>query len=42
VKGNRHLVAPQNTPMANLLLTLAQINGVDGERWGVSRGTLDL
>ena len=42
VKGNRHLVTPENTPMANLLLTLAQMNGVDGDRWGVSRGTLDL
>ncbi len=42
VKGNRHLVTPQNTPMANLLLTLAQLNGVEQEKFGVSRGTLDL
>jgi len=42
VKGNRHLVTADNTPMANFLLTLAQINGVEGDRWGVSRGTLDL
>ena len=42
VKGNRHLVAPEGTPMANMLLTLAQLNGVEQEHFGVSRGTLDL
>jgi hypothetical protein len=42
IRGNRHLVAPEGTPMANLLLTLAQINGVEQDRFGVSRGTLDL
>jgi hypothetical protein len=42
VSGNRHLVIPEGTPMANLLLTLAQLNGVEQDRFGVSRGTLDL
>jgi hypothetical protein len=42
VRGNRHLVTPDGTPMANLLLTLAQLNGVEQETFGVSRGTLDL
>jgi hypothetical protein len=42
VKGNRHLVTPEGTPMANLLLTLAQLSGVEQDRFGVSRGTLDL
>ncbi|MGH9241980.1 MAG: DUF1552 domain-containing protein, partial [Vicinamibacterales bacterium] len=42
VKGNRHLATPEGTPMANLLLTLAQINGVQQDRFGVSRGTIDL
>jgi hypothetical protein len=35
-------VAPDGTPMANMLLTLAQLNGVEQERFGVSRGTIDL
>jgi hypothetical protein len=42
VTGNRHLVAPAGTPMADLLLTLAQLNGVEQDRFGVSRGTIDL
>jgi hypothetical protein len=42
ITGNRHLAAPEGTPMANLLLTLAQLNGVEQDRFGVSRGTLDL
>ena len=42
IKGNRHLVTPAGTPMANLLLTLAQVSGVEQDRFGVSRGTLDL
>ena len=42
VKGNRHLSPAQGTPMANLLLTLAQLNGVEQDKFGVSRGTIDL
>ena len=42
IKGNRHLTAAQGTPMADLLLTLAQLSGVEQERFGVSRGTVDL
>ena len=42
IKGNRHLVTSQGTPMANLLLTLAQYCGVEQDRLGVSRGTIDL
>jgi hypothetical protein len=42
ITGNRHLMTPNGTPMANLLLTLAQINGVEQDRFGVSRGTVDL
>jgi len=42
VKGNRHLTPAQGTPMANLLLTLAQLNGVEQDTFGVSRGTIDL
>ena len=42
VRGNRHLVTPEGTPMANILLALAQLNGVEQDRFGVSRGTIDL
>jgi hypothetical protein len=42
IKGNRHLAPPEGTPMANLLLSLAHVSGVEIERFGVSRGTLDL
>ena len=42
VRGNRHLVTPEGTPMANMLLALAQLNGVEQDRFGVSRGTIDL
>jgi hypothetical protein len=42
IKGNRHISTPTGTPMANLLLNLAQVSGVDMDRFGVSRGTVDL
>jgi len=42
IKGNRHISMPTGTPMANLLLNLAQVSGVEMERFGVSRGTVDL
>jgi hypothetical protein len=42
VRGNRHVVTAQQTPMANLLLTLAQKCGLEQERFGVSTGTVDL
>jgi hypothetical protein len=42
VRGNRHVVTPQNTPMANMLLTLAQACGVERESFGVSTGTVAL
>jgi hypothetical protein len=42
IKGNRHVMAADGTPMANLLLTLAHVSGVELERFGVSRGTIDL
>ena len=40
MKGNRHIVTPESTPMANLLLTISQKCGVEQERFGVSTGTL--
>jgi Protein of unknown function (DUF1552) len=42
MKGNRHIVTPENTPMANLLLALAQKCGVEREKFGVSRGTVEI
>jgi hypothetical protein len=42
MKGNRHLVTPDGTPMANLLLTVSQKFGVEQDRFGVSTGTLEL
>ena len=42
VRGNRHVVTPQNTPMANALLTLAQACGVERESFGISTGTIAL
>jgi uncharacterized protein DUF1552 len=40
--GNRHIVEPEGTPMANLLLAIAQKSGVERDRFGVSRGVVGL
>jgi hypothetical protein len=42
IKGNRHISAPEGTPMANLLLAISQKFGVEHDRFGVSRGAIDL
>jgi hypothetical protein len=42
IKGNRHLVYPKGTPLANLSLTLMEKFGVNVERFGDSTGRLDL
>jgi hypothetical protein len=42
VKGNRHIVMPENTPMANLLLAMAQKAGVEQDRFGVSTGPVEI
>jgi hypothetical protein len=42
IRGNRHVSAPPGTPMANLLLSIAQKCGVEGDRFGVSTGTVEL
>jgi hypothetical protein len=42
IKGNRHLVYPKGTPLANLALTLIDKFGVNIERFGDSTGRLDL
>jgi hypothetical protein len=42
IRGNRHIVTPEGTPMANLLLAVARTCGVEQERFGVSTGAVDL
>ena len=41
-KAGHHLVYPDLTPTANLLLTLAQKVGVETDRVGISTGTFDM
>jgi hypothetical protein len=40
IKGGQHLHYPQDTPHANLLLTLLQRGGIPIEKHGISTGTL--
>jgi hypothetical protein len=40
--GNRHIVEPEGTPMANLLLAIAQKSGVEQDRFGVSKAAVAL
>jgi hypothetical protein len=42
MRGNRHIKAPQNTPMANVMLDLSQKFDVDHKTFGVSTGTVGL
>src|SRR5262245_44589176 len=42
VKGGRHIVSPEGTPMANLLLAISQKSGVEQDRFGVSKGAIEL
>jgi hypothetical protein len=40
IKGGQHLKYPQDTPLANLLLTLLNRAGIPGEKLGDSTGLL--
>ncbi len=42
LKGNRHLVFPDLTPMANLLLSVGHKNGVEMQSFGKSTEPLDI
>jgi hypothetical protein len=42
IKGNRHVVYPVMTPMANLHLSLAQKFGCQMGSFGTSTGTVEL
>jgi len=40
MKGNRHVIAPKDTPMANLMLSMMDTLGVDCHSIGDSSGRL--
>ena len=42
LKGNRHVVAKDEEPTANLLLAMAHLGGVEIDKLGASTGRLDL
>jgi len=42
IRGNRHIKTAPGTPAANLLLSIAQKCGVEQEKFGVSKGAVDL
>jgi hypothetical protein len=42
VKGGRHLSHPKETPLANLLLSIAEQFGLERDRFGDSTGRVDL
>jgi hypothetical protein len=42
LKGNRHIVNPQNTPMANLLVSMLHVLDVREDKIGDSTGAVDL
>lgn len=42
IKGNRHLKMPKETPLANLMVSIGQMYGVEMEKFGISNGKVDL
>jgi hypothetical protein len=42
LKGNLHLRTPDETPMANAMLTVAQMVGVETDSFGDSTGAYEL
>ncbi len=42
LKGGRHIRNPQNTPMANLLVSVLGLFGVEGDKFGDSSGVVTL
>jgi hypothetical protein len=42
LQGNRHIVTPARTPMANLLLSMLDVLGVQRERFGDSNGKISI
>ena len=42
VNGNRHVQAPENSPNANLMLSMVDKFGIEQERFGVSTGRIEI
>jgi hypothetical protein len=42
IRGNRHVKAAPETPLANLMLDIAQKFGVETEKFGISNGRLEV
>jgi hypothetical protein len=42
IKGNRHIKAPKETPLANLMVEFGQKYGVEMEKFGISTGRVEL
>jgi hypothetical protein len=42
LKGNRHIQAPKETPIANLMVSLGNKFGVDIDKFGISTGTVEI
>ena len=42
LKGNRHLMVQKDTPVANLLVGMGEVAGVDIEKMGPSTGKINL
>jgi hypothetical protein len=40
--GNRHVKAPKETPLANLMLGIANKFGDETEKFGISTGRLEI
>jgi Protein of unknown function (DUF1552) len=42
LKGNRHIQAAKETPMANLMVSVANKFGVEMDKFGISTGTVEI
>jgi hypothetical protein len=42
MKGNRHIKAAPQTPMANLMLSLTEKFGIEAESFGISTGRVEI
>jgi hypothetical protein len=42
IKGNRHIQAPKETPLANFMLGIAHKFGVEMDKFGISTGVLEV
>jgi len=40
--GNRHLRTPKETPLANLMLSIANKFGDETDKFGISNGRVDI